>query len=382
MVGLVAILAFSCEGVNEDPKDEIVTLEGSLEITPSQYSLVAGPDAILTFSASVGDVDVTDYEGLTVYFRGANGSEAIENLQCTIEGLGDYEFFGLLEHGGEQKLSKSVWVKGVTGELSALKDPNPDKFDSFRRRTLGFQFTGTWCPNCPIAIKAIHDLEESEDGDDFVFVAVHVGDGLTTTASTIVNTNFSVASYPTIKVGSLSGAYAENIINALPSSTVMSNIKEAVDKSIETPAKTALSVSNLLVDNTVVSIRADIKVADASSIGVGSMILADNVYLEQQNNCTESQLPLGDLDVSNHKNVLLIMDPLEKPLYEPLAGKDSHEANEVYTYTNEFVFEDAISPEVVSDLRVVVYTYDRETSMIDNVISLPVGSSHNYEYTE
>ncbi len=377
LLAFVALFAIACEGTSGAKEEPI---EGNLVIVPAQQNVVIGADSWLTFTATVGDTDVSDYKGLQIYFRGANGSEEISGNSCTIEGIGDYVFFGILDYGGEQKISADVMVTGVSQDLEAVADPEPDKFDSFARRTMAIQFTGTWCQNCPVMMKGIHDYADGENGDDVVFIAAHSGDDITSSAAVVLQSSFNISSFPSLRLGSVSVVAADNINNNLPTSIIVDDIDEAASKILVDKAKTAISVNTVLVDNQLISVRADVKVAEDGEYGVGSMVLEDDIYSPQTTSYNETTLPMGGVDINVHDNCLIAMDPMEKPMYKALGDEPSHSAGSVYLYKKEYRADELEIHRDFKNCRVVVYTFDKATNLIDNIVELPLGSSQSYDY--
>ncbi len=383
---LTALFALaSCESTTSD---EII-YEGALTLVPSYTTIIAGEDSTVEFTAFIGETEVTNEETLAIYLRGSGNTPTvqIETLSYPIDAWGDYTFYAICKAGDQSRLSADVTVSGVAAELEAVADPNPDKFDSFKKRAISLQFTGTWCGNCPHVIKAIHDYSDSSYGDNVVFIAAHNGDSMASAAAFLVESNFNVGFFPTLSIGNLSRINAYTI-SGYGYDYTLSYLGEAVSLVAATPVMTAISASSLVVGD-ILCVRADVKVNRAGSYGVGVMLVEDGIYESQSNNATSSELNLTGIDINTHENALQAVSPSIAPFYTALGDEALNEADSVYTYSCEFNLANLSLVQDINNCRVVVYTYDMTEyesgssdylNRVDNVIQFPVGDSQPYEY--
>ncbi len=385
-IALSLTLGFaSCQ---ESTSEEVV-YEGSLTLVASNTAIIAGEESYVEFTAFIGDVEVTNDETLAIYLRGSGNTStvSIESLSYPIADWGEYTFYAICKAGDQSRLSADVVVSGVAAELEAVADSDPDKFDSFKKRAIAVQFTGTWCGYCPHAIKAIHEYSDSSYGDDVVFVASHNGDTMASTAAFLLESYFSVSGYPTIAIGNYSRTNSYSVSGYYYDYT-LSYLAEAVSLVVATPVSTAISASSQIVGD-YVCVRADVKVNREGSYGIGVMLVEDGIYESQENYSSSSELNLTGIDINTHENVLQGVSPSTSPFYTSLGGVTVNEAGNVYTYSCEFNLASLSLVQDINNCRVVVYTYDATEyssgytdylNRVDNIIQFPVGDSQPYEY--
>ncbi len=386
---LASIFALASCDKSEGEQQTTTTYEGKLTIVPSYERIIAGEGQTVDFTAFIGEEEVTQDETLSIYRRGfgSDKSVKVDGLSYPIEELGEYTFYAICKAGGQSRLSEDVKVEGVTAELGAIEDPNPEKFDSFYKRVPLFQFTGTWCGNCPIVIKAIHTFMEGEQADRVVHTSVHNGDSMASTAAFLFESNVKMSSWPTVLMGDLtrtnglyfSGQYYEISLNL---------INEYTEKLLNTPALTAIAARAEEISG-MVCVRADVKVARDGAYGIGVLLLEDGIKETQLNYFSSKDLDLTGIDINTHENVLQGIAPEKKPYFTGLGDVSEHKAGEVYSYSCEFDTTTNAMLQNIDNCHVVVFTYDATkydsaeeayANRIDNVIDFPVGETHLYEY--
>ncbi len=383
-----AAITISCDStVEEDNSDGY---EGSLVLVPSYQKINAGRDSWVDFTAFIGDKEVTYDETLAIYLRGANGAGvAINDIAYEIVNLGDYTFYAICKVGGQARLSEDITVTGITTSLDGAVDADPTNFGPFKKRTIGFQFTGLWCGNCPNSIKAIHDFADSSQGDDLAMVAVHCGDDLESESMADLVTLFSASSLPSIYVGSLSRTEA-NCLIGLTAGEFLKYMQANTTDILSTPSLTGISAVSELISG-VVCVRADVKVNRDGVYGIGAMLVEDDLYGAQTNSYSSEDLDLTGININYHDNVLQAALPSASPFYEMLGDVNSHSANKTYTHNWEFNTTTLPNVKNASDCRVIIYIYDKTSysddettykNRVDNVVQFQVGSGKSYEYEQ
>ncbi len=438
-------------------------LEGELVLTPSSDVFCIGVDSYVSFTAAVGDVDVTNNSSLSVFYIDNNDNDIdVTGNEFVIKTAGSYKFYAKYNNpDGSVITSSVVSVEAFeVGELSldimvsysssgqcnidfeiyygqtqlttfdeqnmavyaVDNSGNTTKLDvsglsytstlnglyslyvsynvyngyevqsnlvswmfeewdaiDFQKRTLGIQFTATWCGYCPRVTAAIYYFEQEYGDDRVVFVSAHGSDAMSNSYSSFLISSMGITGFPTLSVGSVNSSYATNVGTSTNYSHSVIYLDSAV-KTIEAfGVSTAIAASSLVKED-VIEINATIAVKSDGKYGVGAMVLEDDITGTQSTYYDLADIGLENYDTSCHKNVLQCIYPSSQTIpYEELGGLAQHYANNSYSFECVLNVDDLTSLSDINNCRVVVYTYDISTGYVDNIIQAPIGTIRNFD---
>lgn len=244
----------------------------------------------------------------------------------------------------------------------APEDPQPDN-TSFVRRTLITQFTGLGCGYCPFMIAAMEDVRKSaEYADKSVLAACHTYGGDPYQPDVPLDYAMGVSTYPYVNFDFQTGVGNNGYNNNV------SNIKQAIDKSLSVDAGAGISVGMEVAGNKLVA-RVTVKAARSGSFRVGAWVLEDGLTGTQLNNGMK-----GDYDFNTHNNVI-------RHVNSRYSGSDysGHEVGALAAGgTGEHLFTMTLDESwVVKNCHVIFFV----TELVDkgyavtNAIDVPVKSS-------
>lgn len=358
---LLFVTLFGCK-----EKSLVEVLEGEVVLYPSVGYVEAGSDSFVEFSATCAEVAVSDFE---VYLKTSDGSQRVEKNRFNATKSGNYTFYAVYN----STLSEEVVVKCISELPAKGGDSSPEKYNSFRKRVLGTLATGTWCPNCPFMIAAVHDYEEKYGAnDDVVMTEVHSGgdDVMRCEASDKIAKRLSVIAYPILKF-QMSGKSGNAMYNN--GSKTAEDVKAIVDKNLQSEALTAISANSVLNGSTL-SIRADIKIAQKGQFKVGAWIVEDGIEAYQSD-------ALADY-MHTHNDAVCGAYPLNFSMCEFVGGAEVQQANTTHMFYCEFDLKTLPTLQKIENCEIVVFVYndDNLVKSVDNVIKFAVGESFDVEY--
>ena len=155
----------------------------------------------------------------------------------------------------------------------------------------------------------------------------------------------------------------------------------AIDKFLATDAKCGIRLSTSIKDEGI-AISADVLVKEAGEYGVGAIVLEDGIKALQKKDYRLDYIDFGDYNINIHKNVLQGIYPRDKKLYVELGGVSEHKAHHGYHFEHTMLFKDMKSFKEKRNSSVLVYVYDIETKVIDNVVKVKSGEMIDYQYKE
>ena len=171
----------------------------------------------------------------------------------------------------------------------APEDPQPDN-TSFVRRTLITQFTGLGCGYCPFMIAAMEDVRKSaEYADKSVLAACHTYGGDPYQPDVPLDYAMGVSTYPYVNFDFQTGVGNNGYNNNV------SNIKQAIDKSLSADAGAGISVGMEVAGNKLVA-RVTVKAARSGSFRVGAWVLEDGLTGTQLNNGMKGDYDFNTLE--------------------------------------------------------------------------------------
>ncbi len=364
---LASMLAFGCG----ESQEQSPTLDEDAELVlyPSTTFALVGDDSYVEFTATYGDVDVSDKNDLVVYLKESSGSESLEGNRYNASRAGTYSFYAIYN----SVMSEVVDVQCITDLPEEVVDPSPQKYDSFRKRVLGTLATGTWCPNCPYLIDIVHQYEESYgENDDLIMADVHSGgdDIMRCDASDQIATRLSIVAYPTLKF-SMSGKTENSIYNT--AAHTGEDVKAVVDNNLSSEALTTIS-ANSTIDGDKLCVRADIKIAEQGEFKVGVWLVEDGIY--------SYQTDAFDDYMHTHNDAIFGAYPMTFSMCESIGGVEIQSANSKHLFYCEFNLKTLTTMQNRDNCEIIVFVYndDNLIKSVDNVIKFPMGGSYAFEY--
>ena len=255
--------------------------------------------------------------------------------------------------------------------------------ESYPRKVVMEEFTGTWCGWCPRGMAAIEKLQKDYP-NDFIAIAVHAGD------------NFEPETYAPI-LGAVSGypsAYVNRIVETDPYHGLSGDnygIKELVDelKAVPTEAQMGIS-SKLSADNTEIQVTSYTKFSlsmnDASAYTVAYVLLEDklsgvqeNYYsksMSSQTGFTEDNLPEELLTYYEKSNKFLASyNDVARGIYDPwgIEGSLSGAVNKWEAKKHTYTIPVPAAIKKFDNLHIVALLLDANTGEIINAEKAKVG---------
>ncbi|MFR9576110.1 MAG: Omp28-related outer membrane protein [Rikenellaceae bacterium] len=361
LISKYLLLAFALLtlSVGCDSDDDSSSGDGTeLVLTPSSSFIVVSTSSIIEFTATYNGKDVSNSSDLMVLQKSTSDSDLLSDNTYTVSRAGTYTFYAIYGN----YMSDEITVTGITNLPDAAADSAPDQFDSFSKRAMAVLATGTWCQYCPYLIDVIHDYTSLND--DLVACEAHYRDTMTSTGAGYVTTKLSTASYPTLYMGL-------STKSTLSTDATVATLTTAVKSELSTAAGTAIS-ANTSYEDSVVCVRADVKVSEGGQYRIGAFLLEDDVYGEQTN--------AFDDWMNYHDNVIAAIYPESISLTETLGGVSVQDAKSTHLFYCEFDFSTLTTVTNRTNCRVVIFTYDNSALVVDNVVEVELGGSISYQY--
>lgn len=170
----------------------------------------------------------------------------------------------------------------IGGEAKYPADTNPEKFDNFFKRTMVVDHTGTACGWCPFVVKALNDIEKTDDADKIVVVAAHSynsSDPMNSPFATKYKNACGVTGYPTVNLDLRTTSNAKFGIEA----TAASIIKKCNSLEEKYPAKVAIAAA-VTFDGTNFIVNTGVKVGVTGTYNIGVTVLESGIESKQINN--------------------------------------------------------------------------------------------------
>lgn len=354
----------SCTGNDGSGEEPGQDLQGDLVITSSSSFVVADGSDAVTLTVKKGDTDVT--AAAKIYMNNA----VYSSTTFTTTEPGEYEFFASYEGDISEKIKVKAVAEGVT---PLPEDGQPDNFDSFRRRALVIQSTGTWCQFCPLATGGIQEYLANHKEGDAVFAAAHDGDEMSNDYSSKVNTWIGVTTFPTVTMN------LDNISSSLTMSTNFSQnaslIDEAVSQFVGEKAMSGIAVAvSGREDTGKLDVIGQVKIGETGQYRIVAWLLEDGIKAEQ----TVASGIEGDF--STHNNVLRLSSS-SKAYGEQLGQNQTLSKGTLVDFAMEMNLNDA-TLNSLGNCKVAVMVTSAKTGryVVDNVVLCPINDAVAFEY--
>lgn len=175
-------------------------------------------------------------------------------------------------------------LSGCVGQVDDEEEDGPvngNPTDLTGAPGLLFDFTATWCVNCPRMAVAIEEAAAQRTGKVFP-VSIHFRDEMAFAAGEAVASRFGIASYPSL------------IVNLDPSSLTTATAKDLILARMDATAagrKAACTIAGTVAEG---EIGVDITAAEAGTYRLAALLLEDGIVAPQT----------GGTDTYVHNDVL------------------------------------------------------------------------------
>ncbi len=369
--GFALLLLATLTACIGNPKEVISAGDATGEVTMSASRTLIEADGkdVAFFTVMQGGMDVT--KSATIYQK-VNGKWAVyDDVKFSTNKVGVYEFSA--DHNNES--SSSISIQAATGISELPEDPEPDRFDGFRKRVMAMQFTGTGCGYCPYVIKAIEEFLPMENAKNMIFTALHsynTKDPMYSDDAWDIANNLGVSGYPTVVYNMDITSNANN--------TTAESISDIVDSYMAIPARSAISASVTMEgseENGTITVQGAIKVGVDGEYKINAWLLEDGIIADQT-----SYVP--NIQIGNVHNNAVRLCGSTTPAGKKLGGKGRWNAGEIGSYLFDFNLAEA-GIEQLKNCHVVVYVTSDSNGgyfTVDNVIDLKIGEVRTFEYND
>ncbi len=349
-----------------DDETSTADMPNELTLLSSKGLIEADGKDVAVFSVMLNGKDVT--REATIYQKVDDRWTIYSGTEFSSDVDGNFEFSANYKNFE----SESILIQAATGLAALPADAQPSRFDDFRKRVLGMQFTGTTCGYCPLVIDAVEKFQYMQNADDVVFASLHSydyrNDPMYTddVAALAYNLGINGAPYMVFNLDTQTNSQT----------TTPESISSIVAQYMSVPAATAISasvVSDGAVDGKL-KVQGAVKIGKSGKYFVSVWLLEDGITAPQSN--------YTSLTVSNnHDNVVRLCNTTS-PMGLSFGGRTQWKAGETGVYYHEF----DLKKSKVADLnncRVMVYVSANTQGsffVVDNVIECKPGEVKTFEY--
>lgn len=348
----------------------------TLNVT-SRFLAADGKDAIV-FKVTKGDSDVT--ADAAIFDKDASTELSAPSFSTTKAGT--YKFFASYNN----EISEIVTVSAVSGVPDLPADPNPTRYDRFRRHVLITQFTSCECTYCPWASASLIEYFKANTSGDAIHAGVHVSipsaDNMVNLSSLAIKNLVVVSSAPTV------GFDLRKDLRFVMSATgltqnIASNVKLLENNiakrlALDTPCGISAAVT---ATTTQIQVNAGVKVSVDGDYRISAWLLEDGIE-ELQVNGTG----IKGYDFNTHNNVVRAISNVGYVPGDPLGADGSLTKGESARFFATFDIKQAkVANAAKCKVLIVVTTHDAASPTVyyvANLISCPVGGEVGYEYLD
>ena len=364
----------SIGGDNPDPENP----SGALMLNVSSRFLAAdGTDAIV-FKVTKGDSDLTADAAI---FNMDTSAELSSPSFSTTQ-AGTYKFFA--SYGNE--ITEIVAITAVSGVPELPADPNPSRYEGFRRHVLITQFTSCECTYCPWASASLIEYFKANTSGDAIHAGVHVSipsaDNMVNESSLAIKNVVIVSSAPTVgfdlrkdlRFTMSTSGLTQNI--AANVKLLENNVAKLL--ALDTPCGISAAVT---ATTTRIQVNAHVKIAIDGDYRISAWLLEDGIK-EQQINGTG----IKGYDFDTHNNVVRAISNVSYVPGDLLGADGSLVKGDSERFFVTFDLKQAkVANAANCKVLIVVSTHDAKSPTVyyvANLISCPVGGEVAYEYLD
>lgn len=355
LIAALATVAFVACGpdTNDDDDDTPVPEGTTFTIEVDKTTIEAdGVDAatFIVRDAQGNDVLLDEATLGKTYFVNAENEKRLPRSSKSFSSIknGTYTFYATVR-GKKTENTVTITVQ------------NRQNYEKYRHQVCVFQFTGTWCPNCPRMTEGLSKLKAGDYGDNVIVLASHLNDEYSIKSegkdvATEICNKFGITGIPycVYDLAFSNGQSSESMLNSLIEQQLM-----------VAPAKCGVKIGKTSMDASGnVSIEASVTATKAGDYDVAFVVLADNMP-----GSSKSVEPV-------YHHVVTAVSPNYAKMSDNT--KVHLEAGQEYTTTFTTKIDKPFGDinVVANDCRVVVYVHDGQ--QIDNANVCAMGSSVDY----
>lgn len=354
-------------------EEEGKLLEGTPVLSASSNIIVADGVDELVFTVTVNGTDVT--ADATIYA----GNSPLEGNVFTTTKVGTYMFYA--SYNGKISNYFTATTANPALYIELPEDSQADKFDGFHRNILLTEATGTWCGYCPYMITALELFKESgSNAGNTVIVATHSGDSFANKASEAAVAAAKVSGFPSSVLNLNPNALIENAeptVNA-------ENINSMVGMELKEAARVGIAAATAAnADNSVVAVRAAVKVGKAGSYRINAWLIEDGVAASQSSYWPEFSDGMASV-IIDHQHILRAASNVTPIQGKQLGNGGKCEAGDVVEFYHEFNVAEALVHNLANCKIAVLVSSSASASssqyFVNNIVECPVGESVPFAY--
>lgn len=375
----LASIAFlcSCSGAGTaDPVTPPATGEEGGDALKEGYYIYVDKATIEADGKDIATFTVKDHEGNVVSTEDNIGTRKIWYVNVADDTRLDAYSTGLTSIVDGEYEFAALYNNVKTLNTVKVKVQNRARYEVFHKNVAIFKITGTWCPNCPSMTTTLDALGEDADEHSIV-LACHWNDGAYSVVygETSLDLGASAALHvnPELDVlGAPSNVYDLAVHSDVR--TVSGVTKEIMQRRIDCPAATGISISSVVMDGSDLKVTASVKASKAGDYDLTCAVLADNVNAGGQ----------GSKDGLYHHMVIAI----DQTNFMNMKNETRFSLKADEEYTREFVFpfgDNVPGADMLENLSAVVLSLKKDASgktIVDNSAHCAYGSAAGYVYNE
>lgn len=324
LIWFALLTAFSCVGQKDDPAPEV-----RLAVSAAALNATEGEAALFTVFS--GDEDVTEY----ALIRNRTDDTVLSEPVFIPSGAGEWRFVAEYEGEVSEEVPVSAFEVSSSGQ-------------SYFRRSLVLEFTGTWCVNCPRMETALEDVLAARPGR-VVPVAVHC---------------LSIDPMAVPEGNDLQGRFSINnvcpsvIVDLDPESLITQSSPELVlshiDRLLESRGEAAGVAVSTTLEEGVLTVNASLEAVRDGEYSFAVILLEDGIVAPQT----------GATAAHIHNDVL----------------REWRESGQTTSLTEGERLQEVVSLAASEHQRVAVAVL--RNGLVDNVAVCPAGGSADFSYEE
>ena len=348
--------------------------DGFVDGTPILYGadniIAANGIDKLSFIVKVGDMDVTSKAAFYLNDQPYNSNTFSTEISEV------YDFYSVYN---EQR-TNAISVRAIDSQLYASlpEDSNSEQFESFVRKVLVVQATGTWCGYCPYMIEALELFKKNgSNADKAVIAATHSGDKFSNIASEATISEMGIRNFPSCVFNLNPEVVVENNYPGISAE----NINATIGEELKGKAHIGIAASSSTTPDKI-SVYAAVKIGNYGAYRINAWLIEDGVAASQSSNWYEFSNGMASV-IIDHKHILRDASCVNPILGEWLGGKERCDVGETIEFYHEFDIKKAnISNIENCKIAILVSTIQDNSHRftVNNIIEFKVGEAKPFVY--